>query len=129
MAFTMRRKLNLALDHAPSPPPIHWFSNPPLEVPLPNEYGSVNEFDTLWIPFPTSKQPRVSYYNDSLEAEYELTRLTEEILLAIKDSHNSPVPDYVGAKNLYGRLLQWKVSKSPWFQSQTCVIPAWLCLM
>ena len=85
--------------------------------------------NSLWTPFPISTQPRIAYYSDGLQAESELNSLAADILLTIRDSRESAVPDYLRAKELYRGLLQWKEFRSQWFMGQTCVIPAWLCLL
>ncbi|KAM4064039.1 fungal specific transcription factor [Hirsutella rhossiliensis] len=118
-------KMELIVAPATPPSRIPWINSIRDEVRC--QKGEM--IDALWIPHPISTQPQLSYYNDALEAEHELSWLAREILPAIKDNRLSPVPDYLGAKILYRRLLQWKESKSQRFQGQTSVVPAWVCLM
>ena len=123
LTVLMCRKFSLVLDRVS---PAQFDNHDGTSRSAPREYDNT---DALWIPFPISAHPRVAYYSEGITAERELSGMAADVLLAIQDGRESPVPDYLRAKELYHGLLQWKEARSECFLGQTCVIPAWMCLL
>ncbi|RDA84780.1 hypothetical protein CP532_0996, partial [Ophiocordyceps camponoti-leonardi (nom. inval.)] len=94
----------------------------------PNVIEAITPCDALWSPYAVSDQPRLSYCKEQMRAERGLVQLAMELSPVMDSDRTSAVPDYAGAKALYGRLLAWHESLMLEFQGQCSLIPAWLFL-
>ncbi|GJN72230.1 hypothetical protein PLICBS_006302 [Purpureocillium lilacinum] len=85
----------------------------------------------LWIPYPVSAGPQLSYHSNANVAEYELSQLAGEFLPAIEESRSSLVPDYRRSKALYDRFLAWKSSSQDFMLRghYTAQAPCWASLL
>lgn len=85
----------------------------------------------MWIPYPVSAGPQLSYHSNANVAEYELSQLAGEFLPAIEESRSSLVPDYRRSKALYDRFLAWKSSSHDFMQRghYTAQAPCWASLL
>ncbi|KAG6002240.1 hypothetical protein E4U21_003300 [Claviceps maximensis] len=97
------------------------YSTPPLR-----SRGTV---DNLWIPYPDSSKPRISYAYEAIQVEYELARLAVECVVATQENESTLMPDRCGAINIYGRLLQWNRRYGERTQGLSSSIPIWVAII
>ncbi|KAG6038315.1 hypothetical protein E4U41_004337 [Claviceps citrina] len=88
-----------------------------------------NTVDKVWIPYPAISHPRFSYAFESFEAEYELSRLAAECLVAIEANAATIMPDHLGAVNIYRRLLKWNEVYGERFQGPSSTVPSWVAIL
>jgi hypothetical protein len=103
--------------------PQLWRNSPPLE-------SQEESLDYWWFAYPVSVLPQRSYKREIFIAECELTEIIEDVLdfLIPLEGQDSPVEAIGKAKQLYGRLVEWKLSLPDCLRPQSAILPTAIVL-
>ncbi|KAG5981654.1 hypothetical protein E4U55_002715 [Claviceps digitariae] len=91
--------------------------------------SSQGTVDKLWIPYPDSSKPRISYAYEAIQVEYELAHLAVECLVAAEANQATAMPDRLGAVNIYSRLFKWNQQYGERTQGSSSSIPSWVAII